>query len=338
MNGADPGVSVLLPCRDAAVTLPDCIASLRAQTFSNFEVVAVDDGSTDATPALLAEWAERDGRVRVMDGAGRGLVPALRLAAANALAPLLARMDADDIAHPERLDRQKELLTRRSELAACGTGVALFPREALRSGYRRYEEWLNSLRTPGELLRDLFVECPIAHPTLMIRASALRGLGGYRDMGWPEDYDLILRLHLAGMRAANVEGCLVRWRVTPGRASTSSPSYGPAAFRRCKVHFLRHGVLPTRRPLVVWGAGRVGKAFARELLRQGLPVSAFVDLDRRKIGQMIHGAPVLDPAGFAPRREAFVLVAVGSPGARDEIRLALNALGRRELEDFRVVA
>ncbi|MFQ5745673.1 MAG: glycosyltransferase [Gemmatimonadota bacterium] len=335
---APPPVSILLPCRDAARHLPACLDSLRAQTLGDYELLAVDDGSRDRTRALLEERAAADPRIRVFRAADAGLVAALRRATSEARGALLARMDADDEAHPERLARQVALLAERRELAACGTGIRYIPRRRVRGGYRRYEAWLNGLREPEDLLRDLLVECPIAHPTLMIRASALRALGGYRDAGWPDDYDLVLRLHAAGMRAANLPDVLLRWRLGAARHSHVSGAYSPGAFRRCKVHFLRHGLLPPGRPAVVWGAGRVGKAFAREMLAQGLDVRAFVDLDPRKIGQEIHGAPVLDPDGFLSLEDPYVLAAVGTPGARGEIRAALAAMGRTEVADFRAVA
>lgn len=331
-------VSVVLPCRDAELTLPECIASLEGQTLEAFEVVAVDDASTDGTRALLDEWAERDPRVRVIEAGGGGLVPALRAGTAAVRTALIARMDADDIAHPARLREQVDFMAARRDLAACGTGVEYFPRERMRSGLERYERWINSLRAPAEIQRDLLVECPIAHPTLAIRRSVLEGLGGYRDEGWPEDYDLLLRLHLAGMRCANLPSVLLRWRVSDRRLSGSAPQYDAAAFRRCRVHFLRAGFLPPRRPLVVWGAGKVGKALARELIRQDVRPAAFIDLDPRKIGQEIHEAPVLGAGELDRVESAYFLVAVGTPGARQEIRDALTAAGRTELEDYRAVA
>ena len=344
-----PRVSVLLPCRDAARWLPDCIDSLETQTLVDYEVVAVDDGSGDETHKLLESWRARDARVRVLQSGGPhtggdesdgGLVAALNRAAAAARGRLLARMDADDIADRRRLELQRETLVRRPDLAACGSAVELFPAAAIGDGYRRYEEWLNSLVLPGDLLRDLLVECPIAHPTLMIRRSVFHAIGGYRDAGWPEDYDLVLRLHAAGMRAANLDAPLLRWRVRADRHSLSSPRYSADAFRRCKAHYLAEAFLPAR-PVVIWGAGKVGKPLARALLREGVSVQAFVDLDPRKVGQEIHGAPVLDPSGFrrlTERSNPYVLAAVGSPGARGEIRDALEALGRRELRDFRACA
>jgi len=338
-RAARPSVSVLLPCRDAESWLSDCLDSLFAQSLPDIEVIAVDDGSSDGTVSLLWDRASREPRLRVLDGTGKGLVPALNLAASQARSPLLARMDADDVSHPERLQSQLRFLEDHPSLAACGTAVRLFPRRGLGSGYRRYERWLNGLTDPDALLADLFVECPIAHPTLMVRASAFHAVGGYRDMGWPEDYDFVLRLHSAGMKAANLSRPLLDWRVHADRHSLCSAVYSPQAFRRCKVHFLGSSVLPTSRPIVVWGAGKVGKPVARELLRQGMSVSAFVDLDPRKIGQEIHGAPVLSPSGFENRTriaDPYVLVAVGSPGARDEIRDALETMGRKEITDYRV--
>jgi len=335
----DPGVSVLLPCRDAEPFLPECIHSLEEQSNPDFEVLAVDDNSTDGTSGLLEDWAARDPRVRVLSATGSGLVPALCQAAAEARAPLLARMDADDIAHRERLAAQRGLLASDSRLAGCGTGVEYFPRSVLGSGYLRYERWINSLSNPEQLERDLFVECPVAHPTLLLRAADYRAVGGYRDCGWPEDYDLVLRLLAGGRRLANLPRTMLRWRVTPDRLSMTAPGYAADAFQRCKAHHLAGRFLPPGRPLVVWGAGRVGKGMARALLGRGRTIAAFVDLDPRKIGQEIHGARVIPPAalpGIEPT--PYVLIAVGSPGARDEIRETLAEAEFHELDDYRAVA
>lgn len=333
-----PRVSVLLPCRDAEAFLPEAIASIEAQTFTDFEVVAVDDGSADATRDLLAAWARRSPRVRAGRAAGAGLVAALQTAVAVARGELLARMDADDVAEPARLERQVALLDARPELGACGTLVRYFPRAALRDGARRYERWINALVEPEQIARDLFVECPIAHPTLVLRREALAEVGGYRDLGWPEDYDLVLRLWAAGRAMAKVPETLLRWRERADRLSRVDARYAPQAFRRLKVHALRQTLLGGRSGAVVWGAGPVGKGFARELRAQGVAVRAFVELDRRKIGQEIYGAPVVAPDGVDRYRDALAVAAVGSPGAREEIRAELLRRGWREMRDFCAVA
>lgn len=339
---AAPRLSVLLPCRDAAEFVDPCVESLLAQTEPGFEVLAVDDGSRDETADRLRAWSRRDLRVRVVEGAGLGIVDALRRAVAVARGRFLARMDADDVAHPERFAAQLALLRSRPGLAGCGTRVRFFPRSALGTGYRRYERWLNGLTEPAEVARDLFVECPIAHPTLFLRREAFEAVGGYRAVDWPEDYDLLLRLHAAGYGLGNVDRTLLEWRVHPDRLSMTSERYTATAFQRCKAHHLIGAFLSPNREIVIWGAGRVGKGFARRFAEQegAPPISAFVDLDPRKIGQIVHGVPVLDPGELRARLspETYVLIAVGSPGARTEIRDALNAMGRRQIAQYRAVA
>ncbi len=319
-------ISVLLPIRNASATLDQALGSLVAQTFSDFEVIAVDDGSDDATPRLLADWASRDRRIRPSTTPPLGIVSALNTAAAGARGELLARMDADDVAVSTRFERQLALLETHPDLAACGSRVRYVPRDAVRDGALRYERWVNSVVTPDDMHRDLFVECPIPHPSLVVRRSVFELVGGYRDMGWPEDYDLLLRLWEAGYQFGKVPEVLLEWRERPGRLSRTDSRYAEDAFRRCKVHFLRLRI--AGRPVVVWGAGPVGKAFARALQHEGHKVAAFVDLDPRKIGQTIHGAPVVPPAAIGKYEAAFIVAAVGSADARAEIRDSLRGLQR----------
>lgn len=333
----DPLVSVLLPVRDGARWLPEAIESLTGQSFRDFEVLAVDDGSSDGTPGLLGRWARADLRVRVLAGPARGIAAALETARAAARGRWLARMDADDVAAPARLERQLALVRARPDLVGCGGRVEYFPRSGLGTGTRRYERWINALVEPDQIERDLFVECPLPHPTFFLRADAVAAVGGWRDAGWPEDYDLVLRLWRDGGRFAKVPEVLIRWRERPDRLSRTHPAYSADAFRRCKVHFLRQTLLDGRE-VVVWGAGPTGKAFARALQGAEIPVRAFVELDPRKIGKRIHGAPVVGPGEIGRLRGAFCVAAVGQTGGREAIRAALAQGGWREMEEFVAVA
>jgi glycosyltransferase involved in cell wall biosynthesis len=333
-----PLVSVLLPCRDAEEHLPQAIRSLKLQTYAKYEVVAVNDGSVDATGEILESWAGEDDRVRVLHTRANGLAEALRAGAAECRGELLARVDADDFAHPRRFAEQVEFLTRHRGVTAVGTHVRYFPHEEVGWGARRYQGWLNGLVAPDQLAQDIFVECPIAHPTLMVRQAAFEAAGGYRVNGWPEDYDLILRLHRAGARLANVPEILHYWRERDGRASRVDPRYSAEAFRACKIHYLRQGTLRGRDSVSIWGAGRVGKDFARSLQAEGMAVDAFFDIDPRKIGQWIHGAPVRDASDVTPVPDSYLLVAVGAAGARQLIREQLDEAGLREPGDYRCLA
>jgi len=336
--GRTPAVSVLLPVRDGGEYLDEAVASLTRQTFEDFEIVAVDDGSDDDTLERLYAWASRDPRVVVSHQKPAGIVRALEYARGRARGRYLARMDADDVAEPERLGRQFDLMESDPGLAACGSGIAYFPRDGLRDGTLRYEAWLNGAVTADEIERAIFVECPLAHPTFFLRSSALEQVGGYRDLGWPEDYDLVLRLWRAGHRLGKVSDVLHHWRDRPDRLSRTHPAYTPAAFLACKVHHLRASLLPPHRAAVIWGAGPVGKAWARALQAAGSTVEAFVELDPRKIGQNIHGALVLDTDAALERRGSLHLAAVGQPGARERIVELLEGAGHCPTEDFVAVA
>ena len=329
---------MLLPVLNAERHLDEAMASLASQTFRDFEILAVDDGSDDGTPERLRSWAEADARVRVLGQPRSGLVAALERARAAARAPYVARMDADDVAHPDRFAEQVALLDAEPDMALCGTHVRYFPDHVVRDGARRYQGWLNGLRSADDLARDLFVECPLAHPTFMMRRRALDDVGGYRDMGWPEDYDLVLRLWEGGRRLGVVPRALLDWREGPDRHSRTAEAYSQDAFRRCKVHFLLRTHLRDTRPVVIWGAGPTGKAFGRALIEAGRPVSAWVDLDPRKIGQTIHGAPVHGPETVALPAAVLVLSAVGSRRGRIDVRKCLKDMGLKETENVVAVA
>lgn len=331
-------VSVLFPVRNGEEHLAEAAGSLEAQTDPDFEVLAVDDGSTDATPDILFEWAGRDPRVRVVRQRASGIVAALERGRSEARGAYLARMDADDVCEASRLAVQRSLLESESALAGCGARVRYFPRHHIGEGTRRYEEWLNGSVEPDEVAREIFVECPLAHPTFFLRAAAVEAVGGYRDRGWPEDYDLVLRLWRGGGGLANVPQVLLHWREGTERLSRTDPAYAPSSFLACKVHHLRQTLLAGDRRAVVWGAGPVGKAFARALVAEGTPVAAFVDVDPRKIGQEILGAPVLDTPGGLAVGGVRHLAAVGQPGVRSTLRGILSGAGLEELRDFVAVA
>jgi GT2 family glycosyltransferase len=333
-----PRVAVLLPARDAAPTLPAAVRSILRQTERDLAVVCVDDGSTDETPAVLDRLAAEDRRVVVVRGPGEGIGRALNRGLARVDAPLVARMDADDVAHPQRLALQREALEADAGLAAVGARVALFPRAAVRGGMERYVAWLNGLVTPALVARDLLVEAPLVHPAATIRRDRLEALGGWRDGAFPEDYDLWLRIAAAGGALTNLPRTLLRWRESAGRLTRTDPRYALARHVALKCAHLAREVLAGRREVALWGAGETGKAFAAALAAEGIQVVRFVEVDRKKIGRTVRGAEVISFEDVARVRGLPLLVAVGAPGARDLIRAELARRGFEELRDYRCVA
>ena len=332
-----PAVSILLPVRDEGRFLGETLASLSAQTYADFEAIVVDDGSRDASAAIAEAHARDDSRFRVVRAQRAGMVAALERGRAEAEGAFIARMDGDDVAMPGRLETQLEALESEG-LTACGGRIAYFPRRLVGDGGRRYERWINGLVTPEAAALDVFVECPLPHPALVVRADALAAAGGYRDCGWPEDYDLVLGLWRRGARFRNVEEVVLRWREHPDRASRTDPVFAQGAFVSCKVDHLRRSLLVGWESVVVWGAGPVGKAFARELTKHGTAVAGFVDVDPRKIGRRLYGAPVVGVEAAARFACSFALGAVAREEGRQQVRDVAAAQGRREGVDFIAVA
>jgi glycosyltransferase involved in cell wall biosynthesis len=318
-----PLVSVLLPVRDAAGTLESALRSLRAQTLREHEVIAVDDGSSDGSGERLDRAARADPRLRVVHTPARGLVAALNTALGRARAPLLARMDADDRAHRRRLELQAVRLLADPGLDVLGARVRHWVTAdgpTATAGMRAYVRWSNRLLQHEQIVRDLLVESPLVHPSVMMRAALARRLSGYRDFDGPEDYDLWLRARALGARFAKLPQPLLLWRDRARRLTRTDSRYAPARFLALKLEALEAAHLRPPRPLVVWGAGKAGKRWARALLARGHRLAAFVEVDPRKLGQRIHHAPVVGCAGAAAFGGALHLSAVGQPAARRRIR------------------
>jgi len=335
-----PRVSVLLPLRDAGPDLEVALDSLTRQTLADYELVAVDDGSVDGSGEALERRARADFRLRVIRQPRRGLVAALNAGLAACSAPYVARMDADDVSHPRRLELQAELLDRRPEVGVASCLVRCFPRRRVEEGFRLYEQWLNSLVEPVAIARERFVESPVAHPSVVVRRQLLEDAGGYRDLGWAEDYDLWLRLLEAGVGFAKVERCLLFWREGGQRLTRVEPRYTGERFLECKAHFLARGPLRDRGRVVIWGAGKSGRRLATHLVARDQRLVAFVDIDPAKVGRTVRGAPVVaaeDLPGLL-RDRLVILAAVPSRGARQLIRAKLDRLGLGEGRDYWCVA
>lgn len=334
-----PRVSVLLPFRDAADTLVDAIESLLVDRALAMELVAVDDGSRDHGAALVRALAARDPRVRLLHTEGLGIVAALELARARAhpASRYLARMDGDDLSLPGRLRAQLALLDQKPSIALCATQVEAFPSDAVGEGLARYVAWQNATLSADEHRRELFVEAPVCHPSVVVRREALERVGGYRETRWAEDYDLWLRLDQAGFLMEKLPRVLLRWRQRTSRLTWTHARYAPERFFEAKAHYLAPRVRRAGRPLTVWGAGPVGRRSMRALEAHAIRAARFVDIDPRKVGRVARGAPIERPETLDPSRDC-VMVAVGARGARPLIRAQLDARGFIEGLDYWCVA
>jgi glycosyltransferase involved in cell wall biosynthesis len=333
-----PKVSVTLPCYNAAATIAETLDSLQQQTLTDFEVIIVDDGSEDDTLATLQAWAARDSRFRVIVQSHGGVITAANAAIAAATSPFIARIDADDLAHPKRLEKQSAYLEAHPEVAVVSCLVKAFPDEDVREGYRIYIAWLNSLVTNADIRREMFVESPIANPSMMVRKTWLDQMGGYQEHGWPEDYDLWLRMYSAEAKFAKIPEVLLEWRDHPNRITRTDRRYSVENFLRAKAHYLARGPLINRDAIIVWGAGMMGRRLGKQLQIQNLPLVAFVDIDPKKIGRTRRSKPIIAPENLMDWWQRYknpaIVVGVGARGARGLIRTRLNSYGLVEGRDW----
>lgn len=338
MTAAAPKISVLLPCYNAAETLEEALQSLVCQTMTDFEVVVVDDGSQDASLSVLQIWKQKDPRFRILSHPHKGIISTLNSGLQACQAPYVARMDTDDRSHPQRLASQFEFLETHPEVSVVGCLVAGFPPDQVRQGFSIYMNWLNSLVSDGEIRREIFVESPLAHPSVTFRKDVVLQAGGYQEHGWAEDYDLWLRLYLNEARFAKVPELLFEWREHPERLTRTDGRYSLENFLRAKAYYLVRGPLRDRDGLILWGAGMMGRRLSKHLLRQGAPLEAFIDIDPRKIDRTRRGFPILAPEDlgnwWADHNHPVLLSAVGARGARQLIRERLTAEGLIEGRDW----
>lgn len=338
-----PVISVVLPIHNAESTLERAAASLRAQTFADFEIVAVNDGSTDGTRARLEALAAEEPRLRVLHRPNGGIVAALHDGLAAARGGLVARMDADDAAHPRRFEAQLALLAARPELALVATGVRHRPAgdPAASEGLARYVAWQNALVTPEAIALNRFVEAPVIHPSVMARREGFERFGTYAAGPFPEDYDLWLRWLGAGARFGKVPEELLDWHDSGTRLTRTHPAYAPEAFDALKARHLAPVLMAVRgagRPLLAWGTGKTSRRKIRALAERGISFDGYVDIDPALEGRLAYGKPIRAPGGLAGPADGFVVSLVSVRGAGELIRGWLGEKGFVEGRDFLLAA
>jgi glycosyltransferase involved in cell wall biosynthesis len=292
-----------MPVRDGERFVGEAVESVLGQTLADLELIVVDDGSTDSTPALLAGFARADARVRVLTQAVGGLTSALNAGCALVRAPLIARMDADDVALPDRLERQAAFLDAHPDVALLGGGIVLVDEAG-----REFD------REPGRAAPDLSEQNELVHGTVVMRADAFRALGGYR-LDQSEDYDLWLRFDERHRVAALAEP-VIRYRVHSGQFSVTKLGR-QALGARC----VRAAAVARRagRPDPLEGVERLDAAVAARL---GVSQE---EVDRDVIVDAVQWSATLRRVGRDAEAEALLDTAASVPGAPARRTLARRA-------------
>ena len=315
---AEPIVSIVMPYKNSATTLVECIDSIVAQEMVQFELIAVNDGSTDDSLEILS--SVHDDRFRLVENSGSGIVDALNFGISIANSQWIARMDADDIMSPDRLQKQWQYLQHNQHVKCVGSKVQLFPEENIASGMRNYVEWQNCQLTHHQIITGLLQESTLTHPSVIIKKDILQRVGGYRYGAFPEDYDLWLRLANENIKFGKVNSTLLYWREHTTKLTRTDPRYDLCAFDHLRIQHLvsRQDILRADK-ILVWGAGRITRKRVTAAISHGLKVNGWIDIDPNKIGQRINGMLVLDPDNLKPEKGLVILVYINSHGVKSRI-------------------
>ncbi|MEM6986011.1 MAG: glycosyltransferase [Pseudomonadota bacterium] len=330
-----PRVSVLMPVRDGGWWLLEAVASLRAQTVREWELILVDDHSSDGAIAALPG----DRRIRVVANARCGIVGALNTGLAHCSAPFVARLDADDRMRPDRLERQLDCFAADPTLTVVASRVRAFAgAEPVPDGMRRYLAWQNRLLDHRSLVANAFVEAPVTHPSVTLRTDALRALGGYRVTSWAEDFDLWLRARAAGWRFHKLMAPLTGWRDHSLRLTRTDARCNRDQYIAARAYHLVESEL-SGRAVAICGGGKHATGLCRALRARGATVSHFYDIAPWRIGGRRQGIPVLPLSSIASQPpDTLTLGCVARPASRRALRDALQQLGRTEGTDFLMTA
>lgn len=306
-----------MPAKNVELYIAECLESILCQTYENWELIVVNDHSTDRTKLILQEYALNDSRIAVMDNEGEGIIDALKLAFENCKGEFVTRMDSDDRMSEHKIEKLIGALIEKGKGHVATGYVKYFSEDELGDGYKKYESWLNGLTEQESNYSEIYKECVIASPCWMVHREDLLKVGGF-DGPYPEDYDLCFRFRNNNLKIIGIQEILHYWRDYKNRTSRTDDNYADNSFIDLKVtHFVQQD-LKKGGLLVLWGAGRKGKMIAKKLLSLNVGFHWVCD-NQNKIGHNIYGKILQEFNTKLSSKKPQVIVAVAQAGAQQII-------------------
>ncbi|MGD2034290.1 MAG: glycosyltransferase [Bacteroidales bacterium] len=331
----DPKLSVILPFHNSESTLAESVKSILDQDFTDFELLLINNNSSDSGEAIARRFAKKDKRVLLFNEPKQGIVHALNTGIAKSRGVCIARMDADDISLPERFSLQVRFLDEHQDTGLVATCVEYAGNNKLQSGFFDYVQWNNRLISHEDISVNRFVESPLVHPTVVFRKELPEKYGTYRDGLFPEDYELWLNWLQQGIKMHKLPEKLLIWKDDENRLSRVDERYSTPAFYEMKTVYLSDWLAennPFHPEVVIWGAGRRSRQRYDLLHDLGIRHKFHIDL---------HANParnVIEYTKTPPAGKHFILSYVGNRNAREQIREFLVNLGYKEGKTFLCVA
>lgn len=335
INSQKTIVSVVIPYFNAEHTLERAVRSILNQSFKHFELLLVNNNSNDKSESIARFLAIDDRRIKLISEPEQGVSYAANTGNKAAIGKYIARMDADDVSHPERLQKQVQLLDSLPHIDVASCLVNDVAHCAKTGGMQKYVAWSNSLINPVEIVLQSFVESPVVNPTVLFKRELIDRYGGFRQGYFPEDYELWLRWLSNGVKIQKVPEILYHWYDSDTRLTRTDNRYCTEAFYQIKAVYLTQWLFNNHHPYVwVWGAGRVTRKRVAMLEEQGVYVEGYIDVNNR----FLEHATCIQCNNFNWEAPCFIISFVANWGARNEISNFLKNKGKVEGVDFILVA
>ena len=323
-----------MAAKDTAPYLQDCLDSIMNQTYSNWELIAVNDHSTDRTPEILHEYAQKDLRIKVFHSTRHLLIPALQEAYKHATGTLINRMDSDDKMPGYKLQVLVDAWQKYGKGTVIAGGTAHFVDEGeVGDGFRRYEQWLNNVAKSSTHTEEIYTECVIPSHSWIIHRDDFDRVGAFNPEVYPEDYDLCFRFYLHQLHIVGIDKVLHYWRDRKERISRTWECYKDNRYFELKLNYFYKIDRNSDRPLVLWGAGSNGKLMARLLLERGEKIDWVCD-NPKKIGKHIYDIVMQDFQSVPKLENPRIMIVVTSPSDKKKIKTQLEKWGKTPVKDY----
>ncbi len=328
-----PLISILIPFKNTAEFISDCLASIHKQTYTNWELIIVDDHSTDSSYTIVENFAKNNPKIKLLKNTGSGIISALQLALKMSAGTLITRMDSDDIMRPKKLEiLAGSLLDKGTGHLAIGL-VYYFAAEGIKAGYKSYEVWLNALTEKGNNYAEIYKECVIPSPCWMVYKSDLIACDAFNPNRYPEDYDLAFRFYKNDLKCLPCTMTLHDWRDYSHRTSRTDAHYAENHFIPLKLDYFLDLDWDSDKTLVVWGAGNKGKFIAKSLIKRDIKFEWVCD-NPKKIGNDIYGKILRPFKDLEVITKPQSIITVANKEAQMEIKTYLHTLHFNAIEDY----
>lgn len=329
-----PLVSIIMAVKDTAPYLHECIDSIINQTYQNWELIAVNDHSSDETPAILKAYSEQDERVRYFDSDKPKLIPTLQVAYAQVRGELINRMDSDDRMPLDKIEVLVQEWLKYGKGTVIAGGTEHFVDEGeVGDGFLKYERWLNEVARTSSHYQEIYKECVIPSHCWIIHKEDFDAVDAFNPLVYPEDYDLCFRFYRHGLKVVGIDKILHFWRDRSNRISRTWDEYKDNRYFDLKLRFFYELDRDKTRPLVLWGAGRNGKDMARLIQSYDDSFHWVCDNDN-KIGKDIYGVIMQHFNAISEIENPQIMVVVSSPDGKKAILEHLTQWGKKPVEDF----